>query len=113
MAVIIRTDNPGYVLKLFSDSVACRDITTWLIDTEGDFTIANPKWKYMAWMHPIAPISGDMLVFGFVSSRKYEITKGLYGIYHGRLATTILSHYDNLITSIEIEPQLNPLYDRF
>ena len=56
---------------------------------------------------------GEKWMLTFVSSRKYEITKGLYGIFHGRLATTILSHYDNIINSIEIDPQLNPQYDIF
>ena len=113
MAVIIRTSNPKHVLNLFKSNVANRDITTWLVDLDGDFTIANPKWTYMAWMRPMILEDDDRLVFGFVSSRKYEITKGLYGIFHGRLATTILSHYDNIINSIEIEPQLNPEYDVF
>lgn len=113
MAVIIRTNKPQHILDMFKKHVASRDITTWLIDMDGDFTIANPKWTYMAWMRPVIQEGNDILVFGFVSSTKFEITKGLYGIFHGRLATTILSHYDNLINSIEIEPQLNPEYDVF
>lgn len=113
MAVIIRTDNPQHILNTFRTHVENRDITTWLIDAVGDYTIANPKWTYMAWMRPIIQEENNILVFGFVSSRRFEITKGLYGIFHGRLATTILSHYDNLISSIEIEPQLNSKYDVF
>lgn len=113
MAVIIKTDKPQHILNLFVANVAKHDITTWLVDTDGDFTIANPKWTYMAWMRPFIREEEDLLVFGFVASRKYEITKGLYGIYHGRLATTILSHYDHLINSVVIEPKLNPRYDIF
>ena len=70
MAVIIRTSNPRHVLNLFKSNVANRDITTWLVDVDGDFTIANPKWTYMAWMRPMILEGDDRLVFGFVSSRK-------------------------------------------
>lgn len=111
MAVIIKTNNPQNILELFENHVRRRDITTWIVDADGDFTIANPKWTFMAWMRPI--LEEEQLVFGFVSSTKYEITKGLYGIYHGRLAATILSHYDNLIDSIFIDPRLNGKYDCF
>lgn len=113
MAIIIKTKHPNNLLNLFKTYVLTRNIITWQVDGEGDFTIANPKWTYMAWMRPISEEENGLLVFGFVSSTKYQITKGLYGIYHGRLAVTILSHFDNLIDSIIIEPNLNPKYDSF
>ena len=69
MAVIIRTNKPGIVLDLFTRNVVNRDITTWLVDVDGDFTIANPKWTYMAWMRPMI-LEGDYsLVFGFATER--------------------------------------------
>ena len=113
MAIIIKTKHPNILLNSFKTLVQTRKIITWLVDEEDDFTIANPKWTYMAWMRPISEEENGLLVFGFVSSTKYQITKGLYGIYHGRLAVTILSHFDNLIDSIIIEPNLNPKYDSF
>lgn len=113
MAIIIKSNNPQEVLDLFIKSIKEHDIVTWLIDSDGDFTIANTKWTYKAWMRPIIQEESNMLIFGFVSSKKYNITKGLYGIYHGRMAVTLLAHYDELITSIEINPHLNSSFDIF
>ena len=111
MAIIIKTDNPQVVCDLFTQNVSNRDITTWIVDADGDFTIANPKWTYKAWMRPIISREGNTLVFGFVSSRKHDITKGLYGIYHGRLVATLIAHYDHLIDSVTIKPLLDPQTD--
>ena len=111
MAIIITTKYPQTVCDLFAQDVNYRNITTWIVDADGDFTIANPKWTNKAWMRPIIPHEGNTLVFGFVSSRKHDITKGLYGIYHGRLVATLIAHYDNLIDSVTIKPLLDPQTD--
>lgn len=113
MAIIIKSKNPQKILDLFIDNIIKHNIVTWLIDSDGDFTIANAKWTYKAWMRPIIQEESNMLVFGFVSSKKYNITKGLYGIYHGRMAVTLLANYDELITSIEIKPHLDSSIDVF
>lgn len=113
MAIIIKSKNPRKILDLFVNDIIECDIATWLIDSDGDFTIANAKWTYKAWMRPIIQEESNILVFGFVSSKRYDITKGLYGIYHGRMAVTLLAHYDDLITSIEINPHLDSSLDIF
>lgn len=111
MAIIITTKYPQKVCDLFTQDVNYRDIATWIVDADGDFTIANPQWTNKAWMRPIIPLEENCLVFGFVSSRKYEITKGLYGIFHGRLVATLIAHYDTLIDSITIKPLLDRSMD--
>lgn len=113
MAIIIKSNNPQMLLETFVDGINSNEIATWIVDSDNDFTIANAKWAYKAWMRPIIKKESNCLVFGIVSSTKHEITKGLYGIFHGRLVATLLSHYDELILSIDIQPFLDKNIDVF
>lgn len=111
MALLVKCNNPQSVLDNFRKKIEGGEIITWVIDEEGDLSISNVRWIYKAWMRP--KIEGGNLIFGYIASSKFGVTKGLYGIFHGRLATTLLANFDELISSIELEAQLNPKYDRF
>ena len=53
----------------------------------------------------------DSIAFGIVESRKYPLMKDLYGIMHGRLVATLLTHFDSLISDIEVTSQLDDRFD--
>lgn len=109
MALIIRTNDPKRLEYSFRTLVAGNRILTWDVDSEGDYTISREQWREHAWMRPY--FSDNTLIFGFVSSRRYPITKGLYGIYNGRLAATLLAHFDEKMTELTITPYLDSDYD--
>lgn len=104
MALIIKTNNPQEIADDFKRLVMEHRILTWTIDDEGDYTIPKDQWYGHAWMRPIIYDGTNRLIFGFISSTRYPVTKGLYGIYHGRLATTLLAHFDNDMDDLSITP---------
>lgn len=103
MAIYIRTQNPQILIESINKSIQIRDIVTWAVDREGDYTIDRAQWRFRAWMRPI--IEERKLVMAIIQSRKYPLTKELYGVYHGRLVSTILAHFSNQIEDIRVTPQ--------
>lgn len=106
MAIIIKTKNPNQLLQSLNDAIENREILTWMVDDDGDYTITRDQWQYHAWMKPYIKQEDGILCFGIVQSRKFEMTKDLYGIYHGRFVATLLSHFDTLMDDIQVTPLL-------
>lgn len=105
MAIIIKTNNPRKLIKALNEAIDNREILTWSVDQEGDYTIARDQWRYHAWFrHKV--LEPNTLTFGIVQSRKYKMTRDLYGIYHGRFLATLLSHFDHLMDDINVTPLL-------
>ena len=77
MAIYIKTNDPVDLKKKIDFAINHRDIVTWSVDSDGDYTIDRDQWRYKCWLRPI--IDDNMLKFGIVSSRKYLLTNELYG----------------------------------
>lgn len=105
MALIITTNNPCDIIRRFRELVNNNQIQTWQVDSDGDYTIALDQWRNKAWMRPSVNDNGQ-LIYHFVSSTKHPITRALYGIFHGRLAATLLAHFDTDMDKLEITPLL-------
>ena len=101
MAIYIRTDDPHGLHERLTLAIFNREIITWGVDKDGDFTIDRDQWRFKE--------RQGQLVFGIVQSRKYVMTNELYGVYHGRLVSTILAHFSDLISEVHITP--NPQKD--
>lgn len=112
MAVIIKTHNPEQLRDNFTNAIRELKIVTWVVDSDGDFTIKRELWRNHAWMR-FYRIDDESIAFGIVESRKYPLMKDLYGIMHGRLVATLLTHFDGLITDIEVTSQLDDRFDVF
>ena len=117
MAIIIRTSNPRQLLRQINQFIDAKRIKTWTYDDEGDFTTVSPQWRYHAWLHPILPdpkngYPNDVLIFGIVGSRRFSMTKEIYGVFHGRFIATLLSHFDTEIEEIQPTPLLQKEIDR-
>jgi len=112
MAIIIKTRNPEQLLRRVYEYIEAGSIKTWSFDDDGDFTTISPQWRYKAWLHPQLPEDGETLVFGIIASRKYRMTKEIFGVYHGRFIATLLSHYDIMMISIAATPLVDARYDR-
>lgn len=111
MAIYIRTHNPQRLLDSINKAIDNKDIVTWSRDDEGDYTIEREQWKFNAWMRPRT--EEGRLIIAIVQSRKYPLTTELYGVYHGRFVSTIVAHFSNQITHIEVSPNPDSEYDVF
>jgi len=109
MAVIVQTNNPKELIQALYQSIERHGITTWLVDNDGDITIANQVWRHKAWFS-IRPESKSV-IFGIVPSLRYSMTKELYGVYHGRLAATLLANFDDIIENIKLTAGYLENYD--
>lgn len=111
MAIIIHTKNPSLLLKLLNIAIDNGEIRTWLVDEDGDYTISRFQWFQHAWFRPYRDENDRHLAFGIVQSSVYPMTRQLYGVYHGRLVATLLSHFDSMMDDVEISPMINVNYD--
>lgn len=102
MAIYIHTDDPQWLHQRLTKSICNREIITWDVDKDGDYTIDRDQWRFKAWFR--ATERQDQLVFGIVQSRKYVMTNELYGVYHGRLVLTILAHFSDMISAVHVTP---------
>lgn len=107
MAIIIKTKDPNLLQQSINTAIENREILTWMVDDDGDYTITRDQWQYHAWMKPYLCDNEGILKFGIVQSRRFRMTKELYGIYHGRFVATLLSHFDTLMDDIQVTPLLS------
>lgn len=113
MAIIVGTPTPQYLLDSLRDMIKNKVIKTWSIDFEGDFTNTNEKWAYKAWFEPQVDEPNARLAFGIIPNTTYLLTNEIYAVYHGRLASTLLAHFDYMMEELRITPNLDPTYDRY
>lgn len=110
MAIIIRTRHPRELREQLIERIFRNIITTWIIDEENDITINNPRWRFKAWF--TIYFEEQRIVFGILSSIRYDMTRELYGVYHGRLAATLLANFDDMIDRMEVTSGYSEQYDR-
>lgn len=96
----------------FIDRIKSNHITTWVVDEDKDITIKREDWRNKAWMRFLR-INAQEIVIGIVESKKYRLTKEIYGVFHGRFLVTMLTHFDNILESIEVTPLLDKGADVF
>lgn len=111
MAVIVKTNQPELLANRLMESIKNNEIPTWSIDDDGDITIANIKWTNKAWFQIKIEYENNILAFGIISSKIYRMTNELYGVYHGRLAATLLAYFDSLLDNIELSSGYDLQYD--
>jgi len=93
MALIVITSKPKELLDRVRKAIDDGHVDTWSYDRDGDFTHTRPQFNQKAWMRPV--IGQGMLSFGLLGERGVVMTKALYGIYHGRFAEMLLTHFDD------------------
>lgn len=113
MAVIVNTDRPEILRDSLISLIRQAIITTWIVDSEEDITIRNPAWNSKAWFKIFVDNDRRRVNFGIITSSIFPMTKELYGVYHGRLAATLLANFDELILDIELTSFFQPEIDVF
>src|ERR1700722_5848776 len=97
MAVYFYTAEPSVLLADFKKKIQQGHVVTWSYDQDGDFTHTADQWKYKAWLRP--SIGTDRLIFFILKNTKEVMTPAIYGIYHGRIIESVLTHCDKLFTN--------------
>lgn len=109
MAVIIKTTNPSGLLASIKKSIDTKKIETWSYDSEGDFTHTPEQWKFKAWFKP--KVYQSELRFGILAPKDINMSKMIYGLYHGRFIEMLLIHFDaNFSNVIATAQQEEPDY---
>ena len=100
MALMVVTSRPKELLAKIKKAIDEGHIDTWVYDVDGDFTHSRPQFDQKAWMRP--SIGQGCLSFGLLGKRDVVMTKLIYGIYHGRFAEMLLTHFDIDFSSLQL-----------
>ena len=92
MAVIAFTDNPAALLRAVTAAIDGGEIRTWSYDIDGDFTHTAEQYVRRAWLRP--RLSEDRLILNIFPPRGRNLSRAIYGIYHGRFIEMLLTHFD-------------------
>ena len=115
MSITVITSKPKTLLKALYAAVDDGQVATWDYDTDGDFTHSRPQWANRAWFEPHV-IVGCLklgLIGGTQGSKRIQMTRGLYGVYHGRFIEMLLTHFHDNIKLITPSLGRDPRYDNF
>lgn len=103
----IKTNSPHKLVDSINSAIEEKRIVTWHVDSEGDYTPTQEQWALKAWMTPIFDSTNPQLLrFGIIESKQHKMTKAIYGVFHGRFAEMLLTHFDTDIKTIHISPLL-------
>lgn len=92
MAVVVKTTTPKALLSAIKRAIDRGDIDTWSYDADGDFTHTAEQWRRRAWFRP-RPDEGR-LIFNILPPRTGDVSRLVYGVYHGRFIEMLLNHFD-------------------
>lgn len=103
----IHTDDPHRLIERINEAINKNQILTWIVDSDGDYTHSLSQWKECAWMRcKYDALDPTILRFVIIEPRTQKLSKAVYGVYHGRFAEMLLTHFDTSITSLSISPLL-------
>jgi len=111
MAIIVEVASPAKLLHQIKSVIFEKKIETWKYDTDGDFTHTPPQWLNKAWFRPV--LGPDSLMFGLLGVKDVKMTKGIYGVYHGRFIEMLLSHFDVDFSAVSATAQKDGRADKF
>jgi hypothetical protein len=104
MAVSFFTDSPQWLLNEFNKRIEQKEpkdkITTWERSSDGKYyTHKSDEWRKKAWFKP--SVETGRLIFNIIKPKDRNVTKVVYGYYHGHLIETFLNHFDHDFTKAE------------
>ena len=88
------TSTPTKLLTTFKEKIDDEEIVTWSYDGDGDFTHNVDQWRNKAWLRPV--VKNDRLLLTILKPKNENISKVVYGVYHGRFIESMLTHCDEL-----------------
>jgi len=96
MAIMVVTAAPQALLTAVRKGIDDGTIDTWIYDGDGDFTHVTPdkQWEGKAWLRP--SLQQGVLFFGLLGQQNAQMTKPVYGMFHGRFIAMLLTHFDTM-----------------
>jgi len=108
MALQFFTNDPKALLSAFNERIDQDEpkgkITTWVRDSDGDYTHIAKDWAAKAWFRP--KVIAGSLVFSILGTTKAGMSITVYGYYHGHLTETFLNHFDSMFTTASASAQV-------
>ena len=98
MALTVYTKDPTGLLKAIRKAIDEKKVETWAYDSDGDFTHTPEQWRAKAWLRPVVLQGG--LAFGLIGQKDIQMTKVIYGLYHGRFTEMLLVHFDQNFSNV-------------
>jgi hypothetical protein len=111
MALTIQTDSPNALLVAIKRAIDEKHVETWTYDEEGDFTHTPVQWKNRGWLRP--RVEAGILRFGLLGQQGVQMTKLIYGIYHGRFIEMLLAHFDEKFTLAKASAKADSNLDNY
>lgn len=108
--ITLKNIKPEEFIAQINSQIQAKEIQTWKVDEDGDYTAHSEQWNCKAWMHPKIE-DNNTIYFGIIKSKKYGMSRELYGVYHGRFSATLLAHFDQYMESLSITPLLDKRAD--
>lgn len=110
----VQTNDPKGLLDRIREAIENNVVVTWHLDNDGDFLPTQEQWVGKAWITPlIREDEPDSLFFGIIESKLQRMTKAIYGVFLGRFAEMLLTHFDTDMESLYISPLLVDNIDVF
>ena len=98
MAVIVTTRKPRALLSSIKEGIADGTVTTWISDSDGDFTLSSDAWKHKAWLRPIA--KEETLALHIFPPKDTTMSMAVYAAYHARFIEMLLRYFDDKFKSV-------------
>ena len=109
MAIVIQCSNPAGLLADLRRGISQGTIRTWE-ETEKDLFTHTPKqWNREAWFTP--KILRDGIAFGILKRKDRDLTREIYGIYHGRFTEELIIHLSRYFDHTGVSSELDSDYD--
>lgn len=103
------------LIEMINEAINNGQIKSWIVDSDGDYTRSQEPWKERAWIR-YSQDKNDQnhVLFIIVQPKNQSISKAVYGVYHGRFAEMLLTHFDSFISELGISPLLtdHDIYSR-
>jgi hypothetical protein len=96
MSLHFMSTTPAILLSTFKTFIDNGNVVTWSYDGDGDFTHCVDQWEKKARVRPV--IRQDKLLLTIIKPRNENISKVVYGVYHGRFIESMLTHCDELFS---------------
>ncbi|HXM22529.1 MAG TPA: hypothetical protein VN948_14835 [Terriglobales bacterium] len=93
MAIRVATAQPSSLLTAIKKAIDERKVETWSYDSDGDFTHTPTQWTRKAWLRPT--VQSGALVLNILNPRGTNLSREIYGVYHGRFIEMLLAHFDD------------------
>lgn len=111
MAIFVKSKDKQVLLNKINDAVKSH-MVPWSVDSEGDYTMNDDKFKDCFWLHPyLNPDSDEYnIVFGMLGNSTQITTTRMYSLAHAKCVEMLLDNFDVDIEFIRIS-SLGSNYD--